>query len=424
MLGALACGKKGDPLPPLRPTPAAVAGVRVAQRGDRLEISFMAPRASTDGARLPVLEIELLVAQGEGEFVKLARVRKFSAAPGEAFVESETLPPPGTYVRAGARAVAKGHRGNLGEPARLIVVEPLAAPRNLAAELVAAGVALAWEGEIPPPAPPPPTPAPRPTPTPKPGSGPAPKTPPSETPSTPPAAEGPPAARTSPPAPETAAPETAAPAATVPTAPAPEPPVPPATAPAVPPATESAAPATATAEGPPPTPKPTPTPFDPGFFVYRRPAQGRYAAALGGTATAERKFTDGTVQPGESWCYEVRAAAAAEPRVESPPSNEVCLEVKDVQPPAAPTGVTALAREDGVEIRWSRSPEPDVVSYRIYRSLRAGERERVGEVAAPETVFLDTEAPTVRALRYTLTAMDKAGHESAGTSTPEVRRPQ
>ena len=59
-----ACGKKGDPLPPLRPTPAAITGLRVAQRGDRIEITLTAPRAGADGARLPVLDLELFVAEG------------------------------------------------------------------------------------------------------------------------------------------------------------------------------------------------------------------------------------------------------------------------------------------------------------------------------------------------------------------------
>ena len=87
-----ACGKKGDPLPPLRPTPAAVSGLRVAQRGEQVEITFTAPRASTDGARLPVLEVEILVAVEEGDFLKVARGRRIKAAPGEVLRESEPLP--------------------------------------------------------------------------------------------------------------------------------------------------------------------------------------------------------------------------------------------------------------------------------------------------------------------------------------------
>ena len=69
LAAALACGKKGDPRPPLRPTPGTITGLRLAQRGDKVEIHFTAPRASTDGARLPVLEIELFLAQDEGRAI-------------------------------------------------------------------------------------------------------------------------------------------------------------------------------------------------------------------------------------------------------------------------------------------------------------------------------------------------------------------
>ena len=43
---ALACGKRGDPRPPLRKTPPPLVQFRLAQRGARLEVSGMAPRAS------------------------------------------------------------------------------------------------------------------------------------------------------------------------------------------------------------------------------------------------------------------------------------------------------------------------------------------------------------------------------------------
>ena len=51
-LALAACGKRGDPLPPLpvrrRPSPS----LKLAQRGDKLEIAYAAPRATTGGARL------------------------------------------------------------------------------------------------------------------------------------------------------------------------------------------------------------------------------------------------------------------------------------------------------------------------------------------------------------------------------------
>ena len=74
------CGKRGDPLPPLRRVPQPVTGLRIAQRGDKLEIAYTAPRNTTDGARLPVLEIDVMRMDGEGDFAKGAHHRRRKAA--------------------------------------------------------------------------------------------------------------------------------------------------------------------------------------------------------------------------------------------------------------------------------------------------------------------------------------------------------
>ena len=401
---APACGKKGDPLPPLRPTPAAVTGLRVAQRGDQLEIRFTAPRASTDGARLPVLEVELLVADREGDLPKVALTRRIKVAPGETVAESQPLPPPGTALRVAARAIAKGHQGRPGELVRLTVVPPLSPPRGLAAGLTAEAVSLSWEGDVPAPLP---TPVPTPTPTPPPGPKPDP-------------ASGPPTSDSPVPAGVVGAVPSAPLTTPAPGEPTPPPPGEPAEAPG-----EPALP-TASPEGKapkaPPTPKPAPKPFTPGFFIYRRAAGGRFEAPLPGAAP-ERTFLDPSPQPGESVCYEVRAVASAEPLVESAPSNEACIDVKDIKAPAAPTGLTALPRDDGVEISWSPSSEADLMGYRVYRVRRGGEYETIAEVTVPETVFLDP-APAGRTLRYVVTALDKAGNESPASDPVEVRRPE
>src|SRR5262249_6555074 len=114
LLLSAACGKKGDPLPPLRKTPQPVGGLRLAQRGHNLEVTVSAPRATVDGVALPVLEVELLRTDVEGDFAKIAkRQPRIKAAPGETLVESFPLPAPGTMVRIAARAVSKGRPSTL-----------------------------------------------------------------------------------------------------------------------------------------------------------------------------------------------------------------------------------------------------------------------------------------------------------------------
>jgi fibronectin type 3 domain-containing protein len=139
-------------------------------------------------------------------------------------------------------------------------------------------------------------------------------------------------------------------------------------------------------------------------------------------ATPVPAYSDTTARPGESWCYVVRAAASADPLVESAPSNEACVEVKDIVAPAPPAGLTLLPREDGDELTWSPSSEPDLRAYRVYRTRRR-QRERIGEVLPPATTFLAKEAALGGFARYTVTAVDEAGNESADAEPVESRRP-
>jgi fibronectin type 3 domain-containing protein len=119
----------------------------------------------------------------------------------------------------------------------------------------------------------------------------------------------------------------------------------------------------------------------------------------------------------------VRTVASSEPVVESASSGEACVENKDVFPPAAPTGVAVLLRDDGLELSWSPSLEADLASYRVYRAEAGGAPVRRGEVAAPETAFHDTAVPPGAVLAYTVTAVDRDGNESPPSTSVEARRP-
>lgn len=61
ILAPAACGKRGDPLPPLRPVPMPVSELFVAQRGDHLHLEWMAPSRNQDGSLNVDLEkVEIL----------------------------------------------------------------------------------------------------------------------------------------------------------------------------------------------------------------------------------------------------------------------------------------------------------------------------------------------------------------------------
>jgi fibronectin type 3 domain-containing protein len=109
--------------------------------------------------------------------------------------------------------------------------------------------------------------------------------------------------------------------------------------------------------------------------------------------------------------------------VESARSNEACVSVHDIVPPAAPSGVAAVGGADGVEVSWSPSTESDLASYRVYRAAGGKTPERIGEVAAPETSLRDTSATAGSRYLYTVTAVDKAGNESPPSAPAPGTRP-
>ncbi len=344
-----ACGKRGDPLPPLRRTPPPVTGFRLAQRGDRLEIRYTAPRASVEGVRLSELAVETLRLDGQGDIEKQGHRAKRRVSAGEEVVETDALPSAATVVRMTARVLAGREVSPRAGPLLLVVQPPVEAPSALSAEIVPEGVSLAWKGL-------------RPSPI---------------------------------------------------TAPSPSP-------------SPSASPSSMLGPRPPgalPSPSPTPVPFPGGFWVYRRAASGVAGPPLTAQPTADKKLTDTTATLGTRWCYAVRAVAALEPLTESAPSEEACVDLKDVFAPAPPAGLSALVRAEGIELTWTPSPEGDLAGYRLWRATGMGTPERLVELRGGERQFVDTTALRGTLYRYTVTAFDQAGNESAHSAPAEGARP-
>jgi hypothetical protein len=385
LLAALApaCGHRGDPLPPLRRIPPAPQEFRLAQRGDALEVRAMAPVASVDGVAYETLDVEFLYGEGQQDLEKAGRRHAVPAVPGRRVVETLPLPAPGTTVRASARGVAGGKKGQRTLTLTLVAQPPLEAPSELAAVLAEDGVALSWHGV-------------RPTEV----------------------------------APPALAPTPAAPPGAAARSPAPGLPKPPAGAagpakPAPPEAQGAPGPSTAKAgaEAVAGTAPAAEKSRRHGFFVYRRLGRAAYDAPLVEEPLEARSLSDTGVPAGETACYVVRAVASTDPLIESAASNESCVEVRDVTAPATPTGLAVLPREGGLEVLWGPSAEPDLAGYRVYRTAPGGPPARIGDVEPTRASWLDTTAARGLEYRYAVTAFDKAGNESPASETVEASLP-
>jgi fibronectin type 3 domain-containing protein len=119
----------------------------------------------------------------------------------------------------------------------------------------------------------------------------------------------------------------------------------------------------------------------------------------------------------------VRSAASIEPVIESAPSPEVCVAVKDVAAPAAPAGLAALVGETAIDLSWSPSGEADLAAYRVYRAAGDQAPQRLAEVPAGTTEWKDKSPGRGGPHTYTVTAVDRAGNESAPSGPAEAHLP-
>jgi fibronectin type 3 domain-containing protein len=155
------------------------------------------------------------------------------------------------------------------------------------------------------------------------------------------------------------------------------------------------------------------------FRVFRKP-EGAAEFAL--AATVEQpEWTDAEAEFGKPTAYLVQTVVTAPDNrlAESDLSAEVSIKPKDEFPPAVPSGLRATAGPASVELSWEPDTEPDLAGYRIYSAVGAGAFEKVADVAAIPT-YSDKSAEKGKTYRYAVSAVDRAGNESARSAPVEA----
>lgn len=154
-----------------------------------------------------------------------------------------------------------------------------------------------------------------------------------------------------------------------------------------------------------------------GFNVYRAVA-GSVPVMLNKEPVRVNEFRDEAFVFNAEYAYFVRSiAVAGDDPVESVDSVIIGVQPKDVFPPAAPAALTIAASPSTISLFFATNLEPDVVSYRIYRSEDPSLPEKSWTKLTPTgmntNTFLDTDVKPGRKYFYFVTAVDKFGNESA-----------
>ncbi|MDP9263983.1 MAG: hypothetical protein M3O85_06660 [Acidobacteriota bacterium] len=163
-LGTLTgCGVQGNPQPPSLELPKPVNDLKAARKGDKVLLTWTAPRETTDKVRIKEVGKALVcrasVAPASMECTPAAEAPAGQAsAPGTATF-TDTLPselqeqnPTGVAVYTVEAANARGRSAGLSNQARVPLAPTLPPPSALQARVTAEGIALSFSAPLTPPA--------------------------------------------------------------------------------------------------------------------------------------------------------------------------------------------------------------------------------------------------------------------------------
>ena len=145
---------------------------------------------------------------------------------------------------------------------------------------------------------------------------------------------------------------------------------------------------------------------------------------------------DKSARFGETYAYRAQRVARAmvdgqTVELAGPVTLPLTVEVKDVFPPAVPTGLAAVAtaQENGagpaIDLSWQPDTEPDLAGYAVYRREGDGSWKRISpEPPVVGPGFHDDKVLAGHTYRYAVTAIDQGGHESARSAEAEETVPE
>lgn len=163
-----------------------------------------------------------------------------------------------------------------------------------------------------------------------------------------------------------------------------------------------------------------------GYNVYRFPPAGSIfdlGEPVNQTPVADTRFLDAPSYG--SYRYLVTAVRdAGPPAVESDPTPTVLAEFKDLVAPGVPANVVTLREASAVRLIWDAVDAPDLAGYRIYREVGGGARTLLTTEPVVETTYRDQVSQLGVTYRYSVSSIDRNGNESALATAPEILLPR
>lgn len=156
-----------------------------------------------------------------------------------------------------------------------------------------------------------------------------------------------------------------------------------------------------------------------GYRVYRRTLpEEEYGPPLHEAPIDATVYVDTTAPYGGAHVYTVRAALPGKPKVEGLPALEAGVDYRDVFPPPGPARLDALPEGSSVRLVWDPVTAADLAGYVVFRAEGEAAPVRLTEKPISDTFSVDQSVAPGRRYRYTVVAVDTAGNTSA--SSPEA----
>lgn len=140
--------------------------------------------------------------------------------------------------------------------------------------------------------------------------------------------------------------------------------------------------------------------------------------------TNQPNWLDESTMYGTQYTYQVLAVKPPEANdsQQSEVSEAATITPVDIFPPAVPAGITVSTGVNTIDLAWTRNSEPDLQGYNVFRSVAGGPFEKIGDLVQTP-VFSDMRVESGKRYRYTISAVDTSGNESARSAPIEVTAP-
>ena len=150
-----------------------------------------------------------------------------------------------------------------------------------------------------------------------------------------------------------------------------------------------------------------------GYRVYRRSlTDAEYGAPLNPQPVPGTSYIDTTAPYGVPIAYTLRATVESNPKVEGLPAEEWPFLFRDVFPPPAPTRLDALSEGTLVRLIWDPVDAPDLAGYLVFRAEGTAAPVRLTADPVPDPFYTDEHVAQGKRYRYSVRAVDRAGNQS------------